>query len=244
MFFKNKPSSTHLIFFHVQVCSDQTSCSECLRPGAFITKCYWCPRTKNCTNSHDKYERMWRKGQCQIQDTANCPVQNNVQTNPIQNTTLLPTTSITGSQFTNLTQEIIDKNSSKHIPGMNIVQVIQVNKTLNIQLGNVDTVNCPIQNNVQTNPNKNSIRLTKPSIRRDKCKNLTKEIINNNLSKHIPSTNIVQGNQTNKTLSILLINMFSKVLYMLDSSHIILLMLATLFIINFIILFNILRGLL
>ncbi|CAH8484456.1 unnamed protein product [Schistosoma mattheei] len=60
-------SNTLMEFIPDPICSDQTSCGECLKPGAFATKCYWCPRTRRCTNTHDSYGRMWKKGECQIQ---------------------------------------------------------------------------------------------------------------------------------------------------------------------------------
>ncbi|CAH8493447.1 unnamed protein product [Schistosoma haematobium] len=130
-------SNTLMEFIPDPICSDQTSCGECLKPGAFATKCYWCPRTRRCTNTHDSYGRMWKKGECQIQNSKNCTVQNDVLTNPVQDIIGITKAPIRRNKLTNLTQKITNNKLSEHVPNTTTVQVIQINKTLSIQLGNM-----------------------------------------------------------------------------------------------------------
>ncbi|CAH8484422.1 unnamed protein product [Schistosoma mattheei] len=222
-------SNTLMEFIPDPICSDQTSCGECLKPGAFATKCYWCPRTRRCTNTHDSYGRMWKKGECQIQNSKNCTVQNDVLTTPIRNIIGVAKSSIRRNKLTNLTQKITNNKLSEHVPNTTTVQ---------------NSKNCTVQNDVLTTPVQDIIGITKPSIRRNKLTNLTQKITNNKLSEHVPNTTTVQVIQVNKTLSIQLGNMFFILHHVIDSSYIILWMLATVFIIHFIILFNILCNLL
>uniref|UniRef100_A0A5K4F4Y6 Plexin-B n=1 Tax=Schistosoma mansoni TaxID=6183 RepID=A0A5K4F4Y6_SCHMA len=181
-------SNTFIEFIPDRICSDQTSCNDCLRPGAFATKCYWCPRTKSCTNTHDIYGKMWKKGECHIQNSSDCSVQNNVQTNLIQVTRPVPTTStIRHEEPLNVIQEIVNGNVSKHI----------VTDTNMIQ----NSSDYSVQNNVQTN----LIQVTRPvpttsTIRHEEPLNVIQDIINENVSGHIvPDTNMIQVIQINKT---------------------------------------------
>ncbi|CAH8490711.1 unnamed protein product [Schistosoma bovis] len=222
-------SNTLMEFIPDPICSDQTSCGECLKPGAFVTKCYWCPRTRKCTNTHDSYARMWKKGECQIQNSENCTVQNDVLTNPIQNIISTAKSSIRRTKLTNLAQKIINNKLSERVPNTTTVQ---------------NSENFTVQNDVLTTPVQDIISTAKSSIRRTKLTNLTQKITNNKLSERVPNTTTVQAIQVNKTLSIQLGNMFFILQHVIDSSYIILWMLATVFIIHFIILFNILCNLL
>ncbi|CAH8490379.1 unnamed protein product [Schistosoma margrebowiei] len=171
-------SNTLMEFIPDPICSDQTSCSECLKPGAFATKCYWCPRTRKCTNTHDSYGRMWKKGECQIQNSENCTVQNDVLTTPIQDIISITKPSIKRNKLTNPTQKITNNNLSEHVSSTTTVQ---------------NSENCTVQNDVLTTPIQDIISITKPSIKRNKLTNLTQKITNNNLSEHLSSTTTVQS---------------------------------------------------
>ncbi|KAK4473690.1 hypothetical protein MN116_002571 [Schistosoma mekongi] len=65
-------SGTLMEFIPNPICSEQTSCSACLRHGVFDRKCYWCPNIKKCTTMYDTNRELWIRGQCSIENLTNC----------------------------------------------------------------------------------------------------------------------------------------------------------------------------
>ncbi|CAH8470071.1 unnamed protein product [Schistosoma turkestanicum] len=129
-------SNTLMEFIPDPICSDQTSCSDCLKPGVFHSKCYWCPRARRCTDSHDINRLLWLRGECGVANITNCFAPINTHTNPTRNVNRPRESADSLMDSMNIIQKPLKNNIelSNHIARIYMDRPMEIVKPLEMQL--------------------------------------------------------------------------------------------------------------